>query len=33
MYNTRQGEVRHKLTRVKRDYSPFVLGLYRFGLN
>ena len=33
MYNSRQGEVRHKLSSMRRDYCPQVLGYIRFGLN
>lgn len=33
MYNTRKGEPRHKLTKIKRDYCPYILGLYRYGLH
>ena len=33
MYNRRQVEPRHKLASFKQDYSQYVLGKYRFGLN
>ena len=33
MYNRRQIEPRHKLASFKQDYSQYVLGKYRFGLN
>ena len=33
MYNHRPVEPRQKLDSFKKDYSPLVLGQYRFGLN
>ena len=33
MYNRRKVEPKHKLASFKQDYSQYVLGKYRFGLN
>lgn len=33
MYNSRLASPRHKLASFKKDYSPYILGHYRFGLN
>lgn len=33
MYNSRKISPRHKLASFKKDYSPYILGHYRFGLN
>ena len=33
MYNTRQGVQRSKLNSFKRDYCPYILGQFRYGLN
>ena len=33
MYNTRKAEPRHKLESFKKDYSKYILGQYKFGIN
>ena len=33
MYNQRPASPRHQLLSFKKDHSPYVLGVYRFGLN
>ena len=33
MFNHREVSPRHELPSFKKDYSPYVLGKYRFGLN
>ena len=33
MYTKRQVEPKHKLASFKQDYSQYILGEYRFGLN